>query len=84
MSANGTNTMTLREVALRLARLPGSLAGKIDDGKLLSLLKSGELKAGFFSQGTGYFGFQFPPTTGPPSAVTPFVRFADLTMMSIS
>jgi hypothetical protein len=48
MSANGTNTMTLREVALRLARLPGSLAGKIDDGKLLSLLKSGELKAGFF------------------------------------
>ena len=45
------NTITLRDVALRLARLPGSRSSKIADGELLGLLKSGELKAGFFFSG---------------------------------
>jgi hypothetical protein len=44
-------TITLRDVALRLARLPKSGTGKIADSKLLGLLKAGELKAGFHFPG---------------------------------
>jgi hypothetical protein len=51
MTAEIANTITLREVARRLAQLPGSPPGKIADGKLLGLLKSGELSAGFFFPG---------------------------------
>jgi hypothetical protein len=40
-------TIPLREVALRLARLPKSGTGRIADGKLLGLLQAGDLKAGF-------------------------------------
>lgn len=40
-------TITLREVALRLAKIKQPTTRKIDSGQLLSLLKSGDLKAGF-------------------------------------
>jgi hypothetical protein len=40
-------TLSLREVARHLAAMRSSQRGKIDDGKLLALLKAGELKAGF-------------------------------------
>jgi hypothetical protein len=40
-------TITLREVALRLAKIKSPATSKIDDGQLLSLLRSGDLKAGF-------------------------------------
>jgi hypothetical protein len=40
-------TITLREVALRLAKIKSPATSKIDDGRLLSLLRSGDLKAGF-------------------------------------
>jgi hypothetical protein len=40
-------TITLREVALRLAKIERPGTAGIADGQLLSLLKSGELQAGF-------------------------------------
>lgn len=40
-------TITLREVALRLAKIKQPTTRRIDDGQLLSLLRSGDLKAGF-------------------------------------
>jgi hypothetical protein len=44
-------TIPLRDVALRLARLPKSGTGKIADGKLLGLLQAGDLQAGFYFPG---------------------------------
>ena len=44
-------TIPLREVALRLARLPKSGTGKIANGKLLGLLQAGDLQAGFHFPG---------------------------------
>jgi hypothetical protein len=44
-------TITLRDVARRLAQLSRSGADKIADGKLLGLLKAGELKAGIYFHG---------------------------------
>jgi hypothetical protein len=55
-------TITLRDVALRLARLPKSGTGKIADGKLLGLLKSGELKAGFHFPGEFASWIAIPPS----------------------
>jgi hypothetical protein len=48
---NAQPTITLRDVGRRLARLPSSKTGGIADGKLLGLLKAGELKAGFYFPG---------------------------------
>jgi hypothetical protein len=45
------STISLRDVALRLARLPKSGTGKVADGKLLGLLQAGELQAGFHFPG---------------------------------
>ena len=40
-------TITLREAALRLAKIKQPGTKKIDDGQLLSLLRAGDLRAGF-------------------------------------
>lgn len=40
-------TIALREVALRLAKIKQPATKKIDDGQLLSLLRSDDLRAGF-------------------------------------
>jgi hypothetical protein len=44
-------TLTLREAALRIAKISGSRSDKIEDSKLLGLLVAGHLKAGFHCPG---------------------------------
>jgi hypothetical protein len=58
--AGTTLTVTLREIARRLARLPDSRSGGIADGGLLSLLKSGDLSAGFYFPGREVLWVQIP------------------------
>jgi hypothetical protein len=43
----GMETIPLREAALRLAKIRQPGTTKIDDGQLLSLLRAGDLRAGF-------------------------------------
>jgi hypothetical protein len=59
---NSTATIPLRDVARLLAKLPGSRRSKIDDKALLSLLKSGQLKAGFHFPGCELRWISIPAT----------------------
>jgi hypothetical protein len=54
--------MSLRDVALGLAKVRGSRQPKIADGKLLTLLRAGELNAGFEFPGLVTRWIQIPAT----------------------
>jgi hypothetical protein len=75
MGISTSDVLTLREVALRLGRLPGSSARKIGDAKLLSLLKSGDLPPASFPRGISRCGSQYPRHIGPGSAALDFDQF---------
>jgi hypothetical protein len=62
MGIIATNTITLRDVAQRLARLPATQSGRVADSKLLGLLKSGDLNAGFVFPGRVAMWIAIPET----------------------
>jgi hypothetical protein len=65
-------TLTLREAALRIAKISGSRSDKIEDSKLLGLLVAGHLKAGFHCPGHSYLGSRSRPVIGKVSTVLSF------------